>query len=109
MSKRKNPAAVALGRKGGSKNTPAQQAWRTGRKPGAGRKPTYRVQQTGTAQAGTLVLNRRTPTPFGVIDWRHVDAFTPAMLLYLAKWVRATLPNVSIVSIDGGVISYRKV
>lgn len=37
MAKRKNPAAVSLGRRGGSANTNAQKRARAKAKPGAGR------------------------------------------------------------------------
>lgn len=37
ITMRKNPAAVALGRRGGKANTAAQRAWQAQPKPGAGR------------------------------------------------------------------------
>lgn len=107
MTPRKDPHAVALGRKGGAKNTDAQLAARRRNAVKGGRKPSYRIAPVGasTVLGGSLALEHRAPDGD---TWARVEQLTPAMLIQIANWMREHKPRVGIDSIDGGLIKFSR-
>lgn len=90
---RKDPHAIALGRKGGSANTPAQLAARRKNALKGGRKLAYRVQPIGHF----FRLEHRRGD-----DWYGVVELGPRHLLHLAKWLREQKPKMAIRTIQKG-------
>lgn len=102
MTKRKNPAAQALGRIGGSRNTPAQQAARRKNAKKGGRPFDYRI--VDDARSSSLTVWRRVDN-----EWRPLETFTPGALIQLASYLRATKPRMQVYTIDvDGTVRYRK-
>ena len=82
-----NRAAQQLGRLGGAKNTPAQQAARNKNiEKAKGRRADYRVTAVGPA---AIRLERRLSDD----SWDTMTTFRPAQLIYLAEWLRANRPQ----------------
>ncbi len=91
MAKRKNPAAQALGRLGGSKNTEAQNRARRRNARKGGRPHEYRMEQHPN---GYVLYRREEP----------VRQLSTAALLFLAKWIRENKPRQAIAAFTGRLL-----
>jgi hypothetical protein len=99
---KKNPHAVALGTKGGQARTPKKIAAARKNAQKAGRKREYLIEDAN----GVLALQRRADND--AYAWERVTAFTPAMLIHVATWLRTNKPTVHVTAILEGQIAYRK-
>jgi len=95
--KKKNPAAQEIGRLGGLKNSPAQQAARARKGRPGGRPPEYRIEERGPAVA-VHHKDRRTAD-----GWRQMHRLTPRALDVLAEWMRAHKPGAAVSWFEDGV------
>jgi hypothetical protein len=96
----KDRAAQRLGRRGGLANTPGQRAARARNIAKAGgRPPEYRI--VDHPRLGRLLVEHREGA-----DWRPLETFSTASLVYLTKWLRANKAGARLRAFENGVISY---
>lgn len=92
----KNRAAQSLGRRGGSRNTPAQQIARRANALKGGRPADFLVLDNGK---GALTLQHR--------DGQPVTHLSTKAVLFVTRWLNQHKPGMFI-HIDGGIIRYAK-